>query len=72
MSDKEFEEVEIVYKTYNQILDEFEQKYSIKEILDYRPFDTEFIKDKSGIVVWLKNGDTVVYFPKSIIIEGTI
>lgn len=53
-------------KTYEEILTEFKQKYSIEDIDDYRPFDYEFIKGKSGIVVWLKNGDMVIYYPKSI------
>ena len=56
-------------KTYGEIFKEFKDKYPIPKVEDYRPFDSEFIKDKSGIVVWLKNGDMVAYFPKSNIIE---
>ena len=56
-------------KTYGEIFKEFNEKYYSNEIDDYRPFDSEFIKDKSGIVVWLKNGDIVAYFPKSIFTE---
>ena len=56
-------------KTYGEILKEVKEKYSFDEIDDYRPFDSAFIKDKSGIICWLKNGDMVAYFPKSNIIE---
>ena len=56
-------------KTYGEIFKEVKEKYSFDEIDDYRPFDSEFIKDKSGIICWLKNGDMVAYFPKSNIIE---
>lgn len=56
-------------KTYGEILKEIKEKYSFDEIDDYRPFHSEFIKDKSGIICWLKNGDMVAYFPKSNIIE---
>lgn len=57
------------YKTYGEIFKEVKEKYSFDEIDDYRPFDSEFIKDKSGIICWLKNGDMVAYFPNSNIIE---
>lgn len=33
--------------------------------LEYRPLDMESVKDKVGIMVWLKNGDLVLYFPSN-------
>ena len=36
-------------------------------IVDYRPLEEKYIKDvdgKRGIIVWFKNGDSVLYFPK--------
>ena len=55
--------------TYEEILREFKNKYSGAEIDDYRPFNSNWVSGRSGVVAWLKNGDMVAYFPKSIFTE---
>ena len=54
--------------TYGEICDKFMQTYKEQvPISDYRPIApifTDDLKNKVGIVIWLENGDTVLYFPK--------
>ena len=54
--------------TNGEIYDKFRQAYKAQvNVNDYRPIAplyTEDLKDKVGIVVWLDNGDTLLYFPK--------
>lgn len=52
--------------TYNDLIDKFEDAFPFAEIDDYRPVCHELFEDgKIGITIWLKNGDMIVYYPKS-------
>ena len=59
-------QAKVQYKTYEELLEEFKVKYAFGEIEDYRPFDNDFVKGKTGIVVWMKSGDVLVYYPQTI------
>ena len=53
--------------TYKDIYYRCKETIRTGYIEDYRPNDqvfTEPLKDKTGIVVWFKNGDEIVYYPK--------
>lgn len=51
--------------TNGEMLDIFYQKYPELKVEDYRPLCPEIhTKDLIGITVWLKNGDTIQYYPK--------
>lgn len=56
--------------TNRDILDIFESRYPDIKVDDYRPLWDEFVKDKEGITIWLKNGDMLMYFPKTDMREG--
>jgi len=51
--------------TYIEMLNRFNEVFPNIEIDDYRPFCDELTKGKSGIALWLSNGDSIMYFPKS-------
>ena len=52
--------------TYDELLDRFKDTFHFAEIDDYRPVCHElFTEGKEGITIWLKNGDMVVYYPKT-------
>lgn len=54
--------------TYNELLKKFKDVFHFVEIDDYRPIChlTElFTRGKEGITIWLKNGDIIVYYPKT-------
>ena len=53
-------------KTYNDIYNEFYDKFPLAEVLDYRPAVKMHIQQLSkdipnAIVVWLKDGSEVIY-----------
>ena len=50
--------------TYIEMLNKFNEEFPDAEVSDYRPSYDEFVKNKTGIILWLTNGDTIVYFPK--------
>lgn len=52
--------------TFIEVLNKFSDEFPQAEVDDYRPLADLFIRDKVGIVVWLKNGDMIVYCPKEI------
>lgn len=50
--------------TFDDILDKFTNTFPSAVIDDYRPICHElFTNGKSGITVWLDNGDVVEYYP---------
>lgn len=52
--------------TNQKLFDHFKRTFPCSEIEDYRPFSDMFIPiNKQGIVIWLKNGDTIFYFPSN-------
>lgn len=51
--------------TYNELFKQFIKKYPGMKAVDYRPFSKFYVPfDRAGIVVWLDNGDVVVYLPE--------
>ena len=52
--------------TNGEILQTFiEEHPSMKDKLaDYRPLCLDFVHEKEGVVIWLKNDDIILYFPK--------
>lgn len=51
--------------THEEILNRFKDEFPFAKIDDYRPICHElFTDDKQGITIWLKNGDTIEYYPK--------
>ena len=52
--------------TIIEVLNKFSDEFPQAKVDDYRPLADLFIRDKVGIVVWLKNGDMIVYCPKEI------
>ena len=34
------------------------------KVKDYRPLALDFVGDRVGITIWLKNDDIILYFPK--------
>lgn len=49
--------------TNQEIYKKFCRYFGPSAALEYRPLDVESVKEKAGIMVWLKNGDLVLYFP---------
>lgn len=48
----------------------FKRTFPCSEVEDYRPFSDMFIPmNKQGIIIWLKNGDTIIYFSSNKDIE---
>ena len=50
--------------TNGQLFNKFKEDYPGLEVEDYRPMHLDFVRDRIGITVWLKNGDILLYFPK--------
>ena len=50
--------------TNGDIFNKFKTDYPDLEVKDYRPMHLDFVRGRIGIVVWLKNGDILLYFPK--------
>ena len=55
--------------TWGDIYKQFTHDYPDMHAEDYRPF-IPFIPDylltnRAGIIVWLKNGDVIIYLPKT-------
>lgn len=56
-------------KTYGDIYNEFCEKFPNAEVEDYRPADPMYIPQLMrgipyGIIVWLKDGNKVIYIAK--------
>ncbi len=53
--------------TLGDIYKQFRTDYPEMEVKDYRPFAEYYLPDDAiGIIVWLKNGDVLVYIPKEV------
>ena len=57
-------------KTYNDIYNEFCDKFPLAEVLDYRPavkiHIPQLLKDiQNAIIIWLKDGSEVIYISES-------
>ena len=52
--------------TFIDVLNKFNDEFPQAEVDDYRPLSDLFLKGKSGITIWLKNGDMIMYCPKEI------
>lgn len=51
---------------WGDIYKQFKKEYPKTEVSDYRPFVEGYLPwRRSGIIVWLKNGDVLAYFPKT-------
>ena len=51
--------------TYKELFKQLIKKYPGMKAVDYRPFQKFYVPyDRAGIVVWLDNGDVVVYLPE--------
>ena len=51
--------------TNGDVLQIFKEKYPDVSVDDYRPLSDMFIpQSQPGIVIWAKEGDVIVYFPK--------
>lgn len=51
--------------TNAEILKIFTKKYPNAEVSDYRPIAGIHIPEEhAGIIIWLKNGDILIYFPR--------
>ena len=51
--------------TNGEMMKLFLENYPELECSDYRPLAQEFVKDRAGITIWLKNGDIIQWFPGS-------
>lgn len=53
--------------TWGDIYKQFKADYPELKAEDYRPFvDFYLPSNAAGIIVWLKNGDVIVYIPKAV------
>ena len=51
--------------TFSDVLNQFEDIFPLVHVADYRPICHELFTDgKSGITIWLDNGDVIEYYPK--------
>ena len=52
--------------TNGEILEKFykENPDMVDKVSDYRPLALDFVGDRVGITIWLKNDDIILYFPK--------
>ncbi len=52
--------------TWDDLYKQFKQKYPNAKVRDYVPFKEWYmpIINRTGIIVWLENGDIFAYFPK--------
>ena len=61
--------------TYGEICKKFRETIINMDIEDYRPdvlMHTEDIKklpDGAGIRIWMKNGDSIIYYPSEVLRE---
>jgi len=51
--------------TNGDIFKLFKERFPELEVDDYRPLDHAFAEERSGITIWLKNGDMLLYFPNT-------
>lgn len=52
--------------TFEEVLNKFKDVFPFAEVDDYRPLCHELFTDgKSGITIWLKNGDIIEYYPNA-------
>lgn len=50
--------------TFDDLLDKFHDAFPFAKVEDYRPICHDlFTEGKSGITIWLKNGDVIEYYP---------
>ena len=52
--------------TYGEIYKQFTDEICGAPVDDYRPICKEMMPQTDGIIVWLKNGDVCVYYPKEV------
>lgn len=50
--------------TNEEIMNQFAEKYPDMNFIDYRPLIMDYVEGKEGIIIWLDNGDCIIYFPK--------
>lgn len=51
--------------TSGDLYNRFAKEYPKAKAIDYRPFVEKYLPTRRpGIIVWLKNGDVLVYMPK--------
>ena len=57
--------------TWGDIYKQFTKEFPKAEATDYRPYVEGYLPYRRlGIIVWLKNGDVLAYFPKNAGAEG--
>ena len=57
--------------TWGDIYKQFTKEFPKAEATDYRPYVEGYLPfRRPGIIVWLKNGDVIAYFPKKDRTEG--
>ena len=59
--------------TYGEIYKKFKEKYPDVQVSDYRPaacyiekINEFFCPKQDGIIVWTKDGDTLIFYPESL------
>jgi len=59
--------------TYGEIYKKFKEKYPDVQVSDYRPascyiekFNEFFCPKQDGIIIWTKDGDTLIFYPESL------
>ena len=51
--------------TWGDLYRQFKKEYPKADVIDFRPFVEGYLpRNRPGIIVWLKNGDVLVYIPK--------
>lgn len=59
--------------TYNDIYQKFRETVVVSDIEDYRPDvlmhtkDIKALPEGAGIRIWMKNGDSILYYPSEIL-----
>lgn len=52
--------------TWGDLYGQFKKEYPKADVIDFRPFVEGYLpRNRPGIIVWLKNGDVLVYIPKA-------
>ena len=52
---------------WEDIYKQFKADYPELKAEDYRPFNYLYLpRNAAGIIVWLKNGDVIIYIPKAV------
>ncbi len=52
--------------TWGDLYRQFKKEYPKADVIDFRPFVEGYLpRNRPGIIVWLKNGDVLVYIPKA-------